>query len=80
MTRLANLPRLAMLGPGVNGVIHMTDDWNWIPYAGAAVTATIVGRVFAAQLVVWRVSAASGFGVKAGFGLMTGASANEAAT
>jgi hypothetical protein len=26
----------------VNGVINMTDDWDWIPYAAAAVTATIV--------------------------------------
>ena len=26
----------------VNGVINMTDDWDWIPYAAAAVTAIVV--------------------------------------
>jgi hypothetical protein len=35
----------------VNGVIHMTDDWDWIPYAGAAVTATIVAAGY--SLLSW---------------------------
>ena len=41
----------------VNGVINMTDDWDWIPYAGASNSDDCCCGVFAAQLVVWRMSA-----------------------
>jgi hypothetical protein len=48
MTRLANLPRLAMLGLGVNRVIHMTEDMHrdWYPYAVAAAIAVAVAVGF----------------------------------
>ena len=36
---------------------HMTDDWNWIPYAGARGNSdNCCCGIFAAQLVVWRMS------------------------
>jgi hypothetical protein len=48
MTRLANLPKLAMLGLGDNRVIHMTEGMHrdWIPHAVAVVVAIAAGVGF----------------------------------